>query len=184
MSIDGSRSSASQRRDRCLGLLVVIQTAASHALWMPMNSSMSAATGDAVKRSCRRSQHKRAGEEKPCVRDERQRGMPDPVLQHRFVSTLSPRLEGYEGRVNDTSHTDRSQTSRQRHRRVIRHRDDRRNQQHGAEMNDRRRPERTQRLRAGGRAHVGTQRDDDELQSRQRGCRRADDHVEVVPIPE
>ena len=62
--------------------------------------------------------------------------------------------------------------------------DERRQQQHGPEMNNgRRRKRATQRL-AWGALLVGNESHDDELQPDQRASRRSDDDVEVIPFSE
>src|SRR5438132_415989 len=113
------------------------------------------------------------------VRDERKDAVPQPVFQHRRVARLPARPPDDDRHVHDSRHTHGGEGEPGVRDLAPRHAQDRRHEQHRAEMHD------------GGGAkgpylrpdppRPGAEHDHDELQTRQRRGRRADDHVEVFP---
>src|SRR6185437_7416178 len=85
-------------------------------------------------------------------------------------------------RVHDSRYAEGSDRECGAHERSPRGAHDRRSEERRAEVHDGRRAEGCNLAAAGFRAGIRDECDDDELESRQRGGRRADDDVEILPI--
>ena len=125
--------------------------------------------------------HHSRGNEKGEIRDERKRCVEDPIFQLRLIVLRTPGPpDDDQGIANAEGTADPGDDCRVQDVGPW-HAENRRDQQHGAEVNDGRRAESIDFAGVGSRALFGDERHDHELQARQRARRRSHDDVKVLP---
>ena len=162
--------------------LSAMNVTASHALWMPTKRSSSdppptrkSAFSGSLPSKSRRDDHCAIG-------DERQNGMPEPILEHGLISGLHARTLRHHDRVHDSRYAEGSDRECGAHERSPRGAHYRRKRAAPRRSARRSACRRLHFAAAGFRAGIRDECDHDELESRQRGGRRADDDVEILPI--
>jgi len=129
-----------------------------------------------------RSARQHDGRDEHCrVREERKHRVPEPVLQHWLVPTLTTCPTDNDHGIDNAGAAAGTKDHRYARQPVPGRADERRYQQRRTEMHDRWRTKRADRPTKAASASLGDERDHHKHQSRERRCRRADDNVKAFP---
>lgn len=121
----------------------------------------------------------------PLISRAGQQNMKQPVLKLRNVQSLGPHTPNYDDLIHDPSEAQLAPNNCGADDSLPGSVYDCGQQQHGSEVNDRRRPKRIACLRLTScNRHIGNEGYDDELQSDQGAGRRTDDYIKVPPSSE